>query len=411
MNKPDPEILERALQRERAARKQAESILEDKSRELYDLTQELRSANHKLEGLFDEKKNELQGVFDNLVDAYVLMDVQGNILNMNTSAVKLFGYDVAEEEINVVSLIYKDDYEYAMSSFQQLITQGSFSDYKARVYTKHKGVRTVHINASIIKNSDGRVIGAQGIVRDITVQLEQENQKEQLLHNLEVSNKELNDFAHVVSHDLKSPLRGMNALINWLKEDYKDILDKSAQKSFDSLLQKIEKMDNLIEGILAYSSIDKQAIKEKDIDLNEVVANIISMIYVPDHFTVTIKNKLPTIKGDQYRLQQLFQNIISNAIKYNDKEQGILDISCVDNEDHWEFILADNGPGIPDEYHAKIFEVFQTISTSKESTGVGLSIVKKIVDLYDGSVNVTSEEGKGATFYLILKKTKNHINS
>ncbi|MHA7056318.1 sensor histidine kinase [Aquimarina sp. M1] len=404
MNKIDPDILERALQREKAARKEAEKILEEKSRKLYDLTIELRTANHKLEKLFYEKKNELQGVFDNLVDAYVLIDIQGNILDMNTSAIDLFGYDITDEKINVVSLIYNEDYQYAMSSFQKLVTTGSFSDYKARVYTKNKGVRTVHINASIVKDSEGKTIGAQGIVRDITLQLEQENQREQLLQNLETSNKELNDFAHVVSHDLKSPLRGMNALINWLKEDYKEILDLSAQKSFDSLLQKIEKMDNLIEGILEYSSIDKQQIQKKNIDLSEVLADIISMIHVPKHFTISIKNHLPFIEGDQYRLQQLFQNLISNAIKYNDKIQGALEIFCHDKGRYWEFELADNGPGIPKAYHSKIFEVFQTVNATKESTGVGLSIVKKIVDLYDGSVRVSSEKGKGTTFYITLKK-------
>ncbi|WP_378178697.1 ATP-binding protein [Aquimarina sp. SS2-1] len=404
MNKIDSGILERALKREKAARKQAENILEEKSRELYNTTQELRAANHKLEELFDTKKNELQGVFDNLVDAYVLMDINGNILDMNTSAVNLFGYNIKDENVNVLSLIYKDDFEYAMSSFQKLIAEGSFSDYKARVYTKFKGVRTVHINASIIRNNEKGIIGAQGIVRDITSQLEEEKQKEKLLQSLEISNKELNDFAHVVSHDLKSPLRGMNALINWLKEDYKSVLDQSAQNSFDSLLHKIEKMDNLIEGILAYSSIDKQQIQDKCIDLNEIVEDILAMIFVPDHFKISVINQLPVIKGDRYRLQQLFQNLIGNAIKYNDKKNGRLTITCREDKEYWLFEFSDNGPGIPVEYHNKIFEVFQTINPSKESTGVGLSIVKKIVDLYEGSVSVSSEEGKGTTFNFTIKK-------
>lgn len=404
MRKIDPDILKRALQREKAAKKQAESILEKKSRELYNLTEELRTANHKLEELFNKKKNELQGVFDNLLDAYVLIDFYGNVQDMNSSAMDLFGYDITKEKLNVTSLIYEEDVEYAMASFKRLISEGSFSDYQARVYTKYNGVRTVHINASVIRNGEDAIIGAHGIVRDITLQLEQEKQKEELLENLEISNKELNDFAHVVSHDLKSPLRGMSALISWLKEDYEDVLDEGAQKSFDSLLQKIGKMDRLIEGILQYSSIDRQQVHEKNINLNEVVTDITEMIYVPDRFTITIKDELPTIKGDRYRLQQLFQNLISNAIKYNDKEKGFLSISCKEQKDNWEFELADNGPGIPKSYHDKIFEIFQTINTSKESTGVGLSIVKKIMDLYHGTIRVSSSEGEGTTFYLTLKK-------
>ena len=139
------EILKRALKREKEARKQAEQILEGKSRELYQLTQELKNVNTKLKEGLNEKTSELQGVFGNLVDAYVLKDISGNVIKMSHSAKELFGYDINQEKLNIIKLIYKEDYEYAMSSFQELIAKGSFSDYQARVYTKNKGVRTVHI--------------------------------------------------------------------------------------------------------------------------------------------------------------------------------------------------------------------------------------------------------------------------
>ncbi|AXT56792.1 PAS domain S-box protein [Aquimarina sp. AD1] len=404
MGKLNADILQRALAREKAARKQAEGILEDKSRELYEVAQELKQVNEQLKGVLAKKSSELQGMFDNLVDAYVLMKVNGDVIEMNDAAKELFGYDVNKEKINVTSLIYKDDVHYAMESFQKLITKGSFTDYVARAVTKSNGVRTVHINGSVIRDKDNNAIAAQGIVRDITDQIEAEKLKEELLKNLEQSNKELNDFAHVVSHDLKSPLRSMNALINWLKEDYEDKLDENAVTSFNALLNKIEKMDHMIDGILSYSSIDRNEKVGKAVSLDKVVSDILEMIYVPETFRINIHDTLPTMIGDRFRFQQLFQNIISNAIKYNDKEKGILDIKCNDIGDFWEITLADNGPGIPEAYHRKIFEIFQTAQDKSKSTGIGLSIVKKIVNMYGGEVDVSSEENKGTTFLFTLKK-------
>ncbi|WP_299898319.1 ATP-binding protein [uncultured Aquimarina sp.] len=405
MGEIKPDILQRALQREKAARKQAEGILEDKSRELYNVAQELKTVNEQLESVLAKKSSELQGMFHNLVDAYVLMKVNGDILEMNDAAKELFGYDPKNEKLNVISLIHKEDINYAMNSFQELVTEGFFTDYVARAVTKDNGVRIVHINGSVIKDKNNEVIAAQGIVRDITSQIEAQQLKEELLRNLEQSNKELNDFAHVVSHDLKSPLRSMNALITWFKEDYEDKLDEGAMKSFDSLLNKIEKMDHMIDGILSYSSIDKNEKEKQKVNLNKIVSDILEMIFIPETFSVNIHDMLPVVMGDKFRFQQLFQNIISNAIKYNDKEKGVLDIKCREIGGFWEFTLADNGPGIPKAYHRKIFEIFQTAQDKTKSTGIGLSIVKKIVNMYGGEVQVSSEENKGTTFLFTLKKT------
>ena len=154
MTAKDKDILERALKRERAARKEAERILEAKSRELFDISQQLKQSNNKLQKVLSERISELQGVFENLVDAYVLMDISGKVLKMNDAAIGLFEYDPTQDEVNVAKLIYKEDYGYAMNSFAQLLKEGSFSDYQARVYTKSGKVRTVHINASLVYDID-----------------------------------------------------------------------------------------------------------------------------------------------------------------------------------------------------------------------------------------------------------------
>ena len=179
------DIIKRALEREKAARKAAEKILEEKSRELYNTSQ-------KLEKLLDEKSSQLQGVFENIVDAYVVMDINGNVLKFNDAATRLFGYDIDKESLNVKDLIYKEDYQYAMSSYMDLQTQGYFKNYEARIYTKSGEVKWVHIYASMIIDKDQIPIAAQGIVRDITNQkiseeklIESENRLASLVVNLD----------------------------------------------------------------------------------------------------------------------------------------------------------------------------------------------------------------------------------
>ena len=651
MSQNQSEILERALKREKAARKAAEKILEEKSRELYFTSQ-------RLEQLVDEKSSQLQGVFENIADAYVVMDLEGNFLKFNEAATKLFGYDISRDKVNVVNLIYKEDYQYAIGSFLELQNKGFFKGYEARVYTKSKEVKWVHINASVIFDKDKKPVAAQGIVRDITDQkkseeqliesenrlaslvvnldsgivLEDENrnivltnnkfcelfginaspkdlvgidckaaseqnkvlfknpeafiermraidadkkvvlgdelemldgkilernytpivigekskgylwtftdvtlkrtyrksleaqkqkyyniianmnlgmvelnnndeilmvnqsfekmsgyteaevigknarmlfsaedddvlkeerekrkdgisnsyefkaickkgktrhwlvsgapnynidgevigsigihldvtdtkslelQKEKLLEKLEKSNDELQEYAHIVSHDLKSPLRSINALVSWLKEDNKGVLDDASLQNFALIDSTLEKMEQLITDVLNYSSVGADNTIKADVDLNSMVNELVSMLYIPDHIEVKSLNILPNIKGDKTKLQQVFQNLISNSVKFIDKKCGSITIDVEDLKSHYKFSIKDNGIGIEKKYHDKIFKIFHSLKKSKDSSGIGLSIVKKIIDLHEGEIWLESEPNVGTTFYFTLKK-------
>jgi PAS domain S-box-containing protein len=231
-----------------------------------------------------------------------------------------------------------------------------------------------------------------------------EREKEQVLKDLQKSNQELNDFAHVVSHDLKSPLRSMNTLVNWIKEDSSQFASEEINKNFDMLLRRIDRMDLMINGILNYASIDKVGIVNKKIELQVIVDDILDSIHIPDNFSVTVKHELPIVKGDSYKYIQLFQNLISNAVKYSDKDHGVIEIGCVSKGKFWQFHVSDNGIGIPEKYQEKVFQIFQVLQESDDSTGVGLSIVKKVVDFYNGKVWVESKVGEGTTFYFTLPK-------
>ena len=652
MGQDQVEILQRALKREKEARKAAEKILEEKSRELYFTSQQL-------ENLLDEKSSELQGVFENIVDAYVVMDLNGKILKFNEAATKLFGYDIDKEEVKIAKLIYKDDFQYAVECFNNLQTTGFFKDYETRVYTKSKEVKWVHVNGSIVFDRYNKPIAAQGIVRDITderasaekliesenrlstlilnldsgIILEDENrnivltnnkfcelfkinakpielhgkdcassseqnkvlfknpetflkrmneidaakelvigeelemidgtilernympitigekskgflwtftdvtlkrtyrksleaqkqkyysiianmhlglvevntkdeilminqsfsemsgytedellgkrggeifpveggseiisienekrkngesnsyelkvntkqgdvrywlisgapnydingnvvgsigvhlditelkalelQKEKLLLKLEKSNDELQEYAHIVSHDLKSPLRSIDALVSWLKEDNKGTLDETSLKNFELIEATLEKMEQLISDVLEYSSVGTDTNLKAEVDLNKMFSDLKTILFIPKHIKVKALNPLPIITGDATKLQQLFQNLISNAVKFIDKEVGLIVIDFEDLKSHYKFSIKDNGIGIDKQFHDKIFKIFHALNKSKDSTGVGLSIVKKIVDLHEGQIWLESQLKVGTTFYFTLKK-------
>ncbi|EDP96943.1 PAS domain S-box protein [Kordia algicida OT-1] len=659
MSQEQIDILQRALKREKEARRAAEKILEDKSRELYILSEELKVTNSKLEASVSEKTSQLAGVFENIIDAYLVMDLGGNVLKMNDAACELFGYNILEETLNVTSLIYKEDVAYAFESFSELIEKGRFSNYTARVYTKNKGVRWVQINASLIFDANEKPIAAQGIIRDITDQkkfddkliesenrlstlilnldsavlLEDENrnivltnakfceifkipvspellkgqdcsnaaeeskilfkdpklfintinrilhekkqvigteltmadgtileldfipilkggtykghlwtyrdislnrkysksleaqkekyssiianmnlglvevdnddkilmvnqsfcemsgydedeligqiggklfpiaedeniierenkkrlngtsnsyeinvkdkqgtpknwlisgapnynldgevigsigihlditelknlekQKEKILEKLEKSNNELYEYAHIVSHDLKSPLRSINALVSWIKMDNEGKFDDPTLQNLKLIEDTLEIMENLISNILEYSSAGSETAASKEVDLNTTMEDLHRLLFVPEHISINILKKLPVVKGDPTKFQQLFQNLMSNAIKFCDKDNGIVEIDVVEEPSFYQFSVRDNGIGIDKKFHDRIFKIFHSLNKSKESTGIGLSIVKKIVDLYEGNIWLESELGEGTTFFFTIKK-------
>ena len=229
-------------------------------------------------------------------------------------------------------------------------------------------------------------------------------QREKLLDELAHQNQELSDYAHMVSHDLKSPLRSIDTLTTWLKNDYESKFDDAGKDSLKLIRNNVEKMDTLINGILEYSTIGKNQLERYDVDLDKLIKDVLNIIEIPQHISIIKKGNFPVLKGDKYRLQQLFQNMLENAIKYNDKAVGLIEIGVENRDDFWEFYVKDNGIGIEETYFNKIFKTFEKLENNPQSTGIGLSIVKKIIDLYGGKIWLTSELNKGTTFFFTIKK-------
>jgi len=229
-------------------------------------------------------------------------------------------------------------------------------------------------------------------------------QRDKLVKSLERQNQELNDYTHLVSHDLKSPLQSIDALTYWLLEDFEAVLDHNGKKNITLIRDNVEKMNTLVKGILKYSSIGHVEKGFYKVDTADVLQKVIPFMKVPEHITITIPEKLPTVTGDHFRLRELFRNLLRNAIKFNDKPKGEIVIGYTDKNVFWEFYIKDNGKGIEEKYFDKIFIAFQKLQNDYKSTGIGLSIVKKIIDLYQGDIWIESTPTIGATFYFTLKK-------
>jgi signal transduction histidine kinase len=220
------------------------------------------------------------------------------------------------------------------------------------------------------------------------------------------TNKQLDEFVYIVSHDLKAPLRGLSSICSFLDEE----LGQDQKKEVSELLVLIKRrtawMQALIDGILHYSRLANAVGEKEEVAVNELIDNIIEMISPPSNFRFEIADNMPVLNAERIKIHEVFQNIISNAIKYNDKAEGVIRVSQLVFPDHYEFIIQDNGCGIKPEHFERIFGIFQTLGSKEksESTGIGLTIVKKIVEQQGGKVTLASEYGVGTTFRFTWRK-------
>jgi signal transduction histidine kinase len=245
---------------------------------------------------------------------------------------------------------------------------------------------------------------AAAVLAGIIERKDADQKQTELFERLAHINQELNDFAYVVSHDLKAPLRAIKTLADWLSSDCQDQLDPAGRENLQLLGGRVDRMQDLIDGVLQYSRIGHTEQGTVPVDLRQIVPDIIDNLGVPEHIVIRIEPGLPTVEADVTRITQVFQNLLSNAVKYMDKPQGHITIACVKEDSFWKFSVSDDGPGIEQKHFDKIFKLFQTLAArdQQESTGVGLTITRKIVEMYGGKIWVESEVGKGSTFYFTL---------
>ncbi|RYY64001.1 MAG: HAMP domain-containing protein [Chitinophagaceae bacterium] len=228
------------------------------------------------------------------------------------------------------------------------------------------------------------------------------------ISELKRKNAELDQFAHIVSHDLKSPLRGIGNVVTWIEEDHGAELTPKVQEYLGLVKGRLTRAENLIGGILTYARVGKEQQHRESVDLRELLQEVLENQALRPGTVVSLPPTLPVLLTERLPLFQVFSNLVSNALKYNDKEEPRLAVWHEEEGDHYIFYVQDNGPGISPTYHRKIFQIFQTLQATEvpDSTGVGLAIVKKILDARQETIQVTSRDDQGSTFSFTWKKTE-----
>ncbi|MCP4258710.1 MAG: CBS domain-containing protein [Planctomycetes bacterium] len=269
-----------------------------------------------------------------------------------------------------------------------------------------QGAETVWKTRVVPVKEDGQVVSVNLISTDITNRRKAERRQNELLEQLESINCELKDFTNIASNDSEKSESGIQTLAKRISDNHADKLDEEAKEQFDVLLNRVSRMYKMIDGILKYSKIGYLAEQKVQIDLNELMPQIIEMVSAPKNIAIEIENELPVINSEPIRIMEIFLNLLNNAVQYMDKPKGLIKINCVEEDIFWKFSVADNGPGIEQENFDKIFRMFETLTPQDkfESTGIGLSVVKKIVETYAGTIWIESKLGQGTTFFFTLPK-------
>jgi signal transduction histidine kinase len=234
---------------------------------------------------------------------------------------------------------------------------------------------------------------------------------EELSHvtaQLRERNRDLDEFAYAASHDLRAPLRGIGNLAQWIEEDLGSTLNAEGRSHLELMRNRVQRLETLIDGILQYSRVGRTQRTIEAVAVGPLLNDVIDLLAPPERFTVTVAPIMPTVAADRVQLQQVFANLISNAMKHHQREDGQIMVGVIDDGKLYRFSVADDGPGIASEYHERIFGIFQTLAPRDkvEGSGLGLAIVRRIVEQQGGTIWVESASGQGSTFFFTWPKAE-----
>lgn len=339
----------------------------------------------------------------------LMADHEGRIIMVNAQVEAFFGYNSQELVGQPVEVLVP---EVARAQHVQE-RQGFFQTPETRPMGKGRdlaGCRRdgtefpVEIGLNPVKLRGNMVVLA--VVTDISERKAAEQAILRKTEQLEMSNAELERFAYVASHDLRAPLRGIENLAKWISNDCHDLLPERSQDHLEKLRQRVQRMEQLLSDMLKYARAGRPAASET-VDCRQLVDTVVQMLDVPAGFQIDVPDDLPTLHTARAPLEQIFLNLIGNALKHHDSDSGRISIQWKDNHNMVKFAVQDNGPGVPPEYREKIFEMFQTLRPRDEveASGIGLAVVRKSVQARGGRIDVLDAPGRGARFEFTWPKT------
>lgn len=306
-----------------------------------------------------------------------------------------------------LKLIHPDDFDRYEAEFETCLT--SQTPFKMEIRMRHKklGYRWYLASGLGQWKADGTPIRMLGSTMDIHDEKMAKLDADAHLADLKEANSDLESFAYIASHDLKTPLRNIANLTNWIEEDIGIELSDDIQKKFDLLKGRITSMETMLGDILAFSQAGKQTKPTKTVNLETVIKDVLDLAAPPKAFKIEKKRSFPELLTSKTAVEQIFLNLISNAIKHHDLNVGEIILDYIEHQDHYEFIVKDDGPGIENDYRDYVFEVFKRLKTRDEveGSGIGLAIVKKMVKSIGGRIWLAPQsEERGATFHFTIPK-------
>ena len=395
---------------------QAKDTIEEQSDELAEelkrsqtLTERLAASNDELQRAnveAESARTRFEQLLESTDEGVFGMDAAGLCTFINQSGARALGYereDLLGRNVHDVlhhhradGTVYPED---ECPIFKSLRASTTVRVSDEVFWTREGHAVPVEYTSSPIV-SDGQTVGAVIAFNNITARKHMERERERLIGALARSNQELDQFAYVASHDLKAPLRGIANLSQWIEEDLGSDVPPPVAEKMVLMRGRVQRLEALIDGILQYSRAGRVHSQIERVDVGALVNEVVELLAPPPEVTVTVAPDMPTVTTERTPLQQIFMNLINNAIKYNKHPGATIHVSWRDAGSRYAFSVADNGPGIEPEYHDRIFGIFQTLESRDrvEGTGIGLSVVKKTVELRGGSITVNSALGKGATF-------------
>jgi len=370
----------------------------------------------KLQESLVESEEKFRAAFQFSAIGMAIVGLDGRFITVNDSLCRITGYSTEEmKNLTYQKITHPDDHERDVKFFRKLLS-GQQEAYETEKRYLHKSGQVVwiHIATSLVRHKFGEPIHFVSQIEDIT------NRKRDELHLLSLNenlnqraeqlastNAELEQFAYIASHDLQEPLRMITGFLTQLEKKYKEQLDDKAKQYIHFAVDGATRMRTIILDLLEYSKVGRKAYVLDWIDMNELVQEVVEKNIWKDKGVHIDWKDLPTLYGAKMPLQQVMQNLISNAIKYRKKEEKPhIVVSASDNHKHWQISVSDNGIGIERQFFEKIFVLFQRLHHKEEysGTGIGLAICKKIIENHNGKIWVDSEYGKGSTFHFIINK-------
>ncbi|MEO6720630.1 MAG: ATP-binding protein [Ferruginibacter sp.] len=331
---------------------------------------------------------------------------------------RIYGYQpneiVPNYEISL-SHVHPEDRASLKSDLKEVLKSTDAYEYEFRIIDKNNLLKYIHSKIRIERNAGGQPIRLSGFNQDITERKKTEQQLQQLNKDLKAnaadlsaSNQELERFAYVASHDLQEPLRMVTSFLGLLNKKLAGKLDDTTERYIHFALDGAERMNRMILDLLQFSRVGTSKEDLVNVDCNDLLQTVKSIFHLritESNATLDVK-PLPVIKAIQPLMQQLFQNLVGNALKYDDKEKPVITVGCDELANLWQFYVKDNGIGIDPKFFDKIFVIFQRLHSRSEysGTGIGLAICKKIVERHGGNIWVESSPGKGSSFYFTIPK-------